>query len=294
MAPGLRDQSSDHHDPRGALVTFPTQHPEARRNAYSDASARKGKRKDLLWDKRRFLQPAAENRLAWSEYDSSFWAVTGSSDAGKISLGPYADENLILWAQSYDSLGYGYSEITDYRGVQTWEYSSETTVLSDAIDLTSLTYPLCFSVVLGPHHSCSGESFSVVLAITNGAGTQTLGTKTFSGITGELPLWVSSTEESDDGYAKVSITLTYSGSETFKWFFWGAQLESARTIPGVPLRTRGGARVFATDQVLKCFARIFPDEHEFGPEPWEGRNIPREGRDRSSYVIPHAAHGREL
>jgi len=281
-------------------MAFPEPHEEARRLGYSDASHQRGKRKDLVYDKRRYLQPVSENRLPFSEYDGTFWAVSGSSDSGLISVGPYADENLISWKISHDatspySTNQGYQEIQSYRGVQTWEYSTTTTISSDSMSDSGWVYPLCFSVLVGPNHACAVEDYSVTLTITNGAGTQTLGTDTFQDLLGDIPLWVASTDESNDGSVRVVMTVNYSGSGTFKFWFAMAQLEArGAVIPGPVVRTKGGPRIFLIQTVVRTQAKIFPEEHEYAAEQWEGRVFPREGKDRSSYVIPHSAAGREL
>lgn len=277
-------------------MVFPTPHEEARREGYSDASHERRKRKDLVYSRRRWLQPAGENRLTWSEYSSTFWTNDGNStDAGLISIGPYADENLVSWSGSYDNSGYGYQTVGNYRGVQTWQYASATTLTSSAISDSGFAYPLCFSIRVDTNHVSAGESYALTLTVTNGAGTQTLGTASYTGLSGESYVWVSAPTASNDAQVSVNFTITYSGSEDFYWFFTGAQLEARGvSTPGTIIRTRGGARVYTVDTVGKGIAKIFPDEQEWNPEPWEGRAIPREGRDRSSFVIPHSAYGRTL
>lgn len=265
----------------------PTQGPreEARRTGYSDTSYRRGPRKDLTWVKRKWEQPAAQNLLTYSNYNASGWTVTGSDDAGLISIGPYADQNLVQWG-SCGNYYNSYWQVANYNGVQTWTYTGSSVAVASTVDVASYAAPFCFAVEVGPNHASGGYPFTVTLSAEDGSATS-LATATY-GLTEHAKLWLAIPTKPTDNQLVLKITVAYSGSGTLYWWFGNAQLESGVLVPGHYVPTAGAAITYAVPTQMRGVAKVFRDEWETVQEPYDGIVTPREGQDQSSYVVPHA------
>lgn len=265
----------------------PTKGPreDARRLGHSDTSYRRGPRKDLVWVKRKWEQPAAQNLLAYSDYSPLGWTVTGSDDAGLISIGPYADRNMVQWGTCgnyYNS----YWQVASYNGVQTWTYTSPSVAVASTVDVAAHPDPFCFAVEVGPNHASGGYPFTVTLTAEDGSST-TLASATY-GLTEHTKLWLGIPTKPSDNQLVLKIGVTYEGSGTLYWWFCNAQLESGVLVPGHYVKTSGAAITYAVPTQLRGIAKVFRDEWEVVQEPYDGIVTPREGQDQSSYVIPHA------
>jgi len=179
------------------------------------------------------------NYLLYSSYSSAFWTVDGAVDAGRISMG--------LYAQHYRPTITKAGVVTEARGSQTWTGSgtARTTTATDISGLTNLM--LIFNV--GAYHAQpAAQQLTAVVGMTNAAGDtfEALRTQVVKG--GQM-VWVSVpvadldagvTPDPASAYFYCDVTITGASS---KWWFDGALVCDATRVPTHRPITKGASVV---------------------------------------------------
>jgi hypothetical protein len=245
------------------------------RKEYSDASYEPGTRREMVYAKRKWAMPPAQNRLLYSSYNTAFWTCN-ATDSGLISVGPYADTNRV----SYDM-----NNVASENGVQTWQGNG--TYRSDSGINVSAADEIVFSCIIGGYQQSSTQIFTCTLGVCNEAG-DSLQTVRVWNIVGSGRAWfhidtADITEDTTDLCFYVSVVPSESDGE---WFIINAQVEFNELVPKNFIATSGAALVRSVDTNYRSVNKIHRREHERVPEDYEGIVTPREGNDQSSNVIP--------
>ncbi len=164
-----------------------------------------------------WMQPAGNNLLLWSDYNSSFWTST-AVNAGLISYGPFDRHTTTLVDETWL-----------VTGEQTWTGNGKIT--SSAVDVSSLSN-LCFRVVAVGQSHIDYQPMTVELGYNDG----TDHAQKTAVCSGDEMLWWTLP---NSGLTSVSFYIK--ATTTGNWYFAGASLEDA-TCPGLFIPTSGAAR----------------------------------------------------
>lgn len=134
-------------------------------------------RKDLVRTQVEFLAPEASNYLTYSSYSASGWSCD-ASDAGAISIGPYAGEARVVIDDSNTS--------TESFGSQTWD-GSGTLRSTSAVDASSWT-SLVFAVDAGPYHQETSPEMTFTIGLCDSDGSNTEQQASFT-TPGQIRAW---------------------------------------------------------------------------------------------------------
>lgn len=253
----------------------------AYRKIHSDATGQRWKAREMVYAKRRWTMPSAENRMAYSTYNSAGWSCDGI-DSGIITVGVYSDENYVRWVDNGTTL------TADQNGIQTWE-GSGTAYSTSAIDASSST-SVVFSCEFLPYQNSSTHTFTVEIGTCDISGGNKEAWKTWS-LTAANRIWFYVPKDSivyDTSILGFYMTVTPAESDG-KWAFMNAQVEFDVLEPGRFVNTAGSAIVTLTSNPggeYRGVGKIHPSEWELVQENWEGVVTPREGQDQASYVVP--------
>jgi hypothetical protein len=210
----------------------------------------------LVWSKRKYMLPQANNHLLYSEYNTSAYNST-ADDAGLISIGRYADNAVV----HRDMAG-----AASYTGVQTWS-GSGTIALDAPVTSTGWT-AACFSVTVGPYHRETSPGGTVTISILNGVDDSVIAAKSFSFL-GPRTIYVGTAVS--NASLNVSVAVTAAG----KWYVERMSLERDVLVPGVFAPTAGQSVNRSADVPTFCISMIHEDEVERVVEDWETHGIPR-------------------
>lgn len=247
--------------------------PLAYRKIHSDSSGQRFKAREMIYAKRRWTIPMAENRFLYSSYNTAFWNCD-ANDEGLITVGPYSDENYTGWTDDGTTL------TAVQNGIQTWSSAAGTVRSTEATDCSSATDVL-FSFEFCPHQDRDETTFTVVLGTCASDGSSKVAAKTWT-LVGGNRVWAKITTSGASIYFYFTVTPDVAAT---KWAFVNAQLEFDKTEPGVFVSTSGSAIVETTTE-RRGVGKIHRSEWELVQENWEGVVTPREGQDQASFVIP--------
>ena len=254
--------------------------PLAYRKIHSDSNGQRYKAREMIYAKRRWSMPMAENRLLYSSYNTAFWNSDADND-GLITIGPYSDENYVGW------IDVGGVETSVQNGIQTWNSAEGTLRTTEATNCSTATTVL-FSFEFLPHYDRSATTFSVVLGMCASDGSAKVPARTWS-LVGGNRIWAKITTSEASAYFYFIVTpdvATPGGPGVVpSWAFINAQLEFDKDEPGQFVPTTGTAIVETTTE-RRGVGKIHRSEWELVQENWEGVVTPREGQDQASHVIP--------
>jgi len=254
----------------------------AYRKIHSDATGQRWKAREMVYAKRRWTMPSAENRMAYSSYNASGWSCDGI-DSGTITIGVYSDENYVSWVDNGTTL------TATQNGVQTWGGAGTLFSIS-GVDVSSST-TVVFALEFLPYQNSSTHKFTVAMGVCDVDGTNKQVIKTWS-LTAANRIWfcVDVSDISGPTTSALGFYVTVTPAESDgQWAFMNAQAELDKEEPGLFVKTAGSAIVTLTSNPggeYRGVGKIHPSEWELVQENWEGVVTPREGHDQASYVVP--------
>jgi hypothetical protein len=209
-----------------------------------DVCGDKYHRKDLVRTQVEFLEQTHENYLSYSSYDSSYWTVDDASDVTTTTLASYGVDCDATRLSLDDS-----NNLTYINGVKTWQ-GSGTYRMNTLSPSFSSSGNMTFSAHVGPYEQEQNPELTIVLGITNSAGSVKQVIRTWGAINAMTRVWFTESKQTLEDYGLgggsynqyyyVGVTPTVA---TAKWWIDKAQLE-ANTTNDEPeiFRTTSGAR----------------------------------------------------
>ena len=264
--------------------------PRAYRVGYSEASGARFKRREMVYAKRRWTMPYRTNYLYYSSYNTAGWETDGI-DQGMITVGPYADQNVVSHTPNEDG-----TDTSLENGIQTWsssfypgsEYVGHTTTMTtDGYNMTD-TGGFVFSFEFIAHQVRPSTKYTVQLG--NYDGTHLEWWKTWE-LVGSNRVWCLVPTLLVVGSLESTRLIFRVIADPFdsKWAWTNAQVEKGVSQPGVFVET-AGSQYFPDPATYNGQNRgigiIHTKEYELVQEDWEGIVTPREGQDQGSFVTP--------
>lgn len=250
--------------------------PKAFRQAYDQATNMPVPFRDLVYSLREWEVKASSNMVPYSNYDAAGWTCT-ATDRGLISVGPFADDNLVRW--SLDN-------VATENGIQTWS-GNGVARMTTGIDMSGWS-SVVFGVEFGAYQRSATREFTVVLGACDEDGSNMTALRSWTVRSGKK-IWLASALAQivpPVTQAAVCFYLDVTTDADGWWYFCAAQAERDASSLGPYRRTSGSSIIYAVDTLKRGVAKIDYRQYEELRNPQDNVAEPREGQDPAVHGSP--------